>query len=152
MPAQRTLYMLCVVAAALWLGTRDVGVGGAGRGAPRRAAARSVGGAVGRASGSRSARSAAILFVMVESRRAAALARGWARTQAAVTLALMPLLLALFQQVSLISPVANAFAIPVVSLVVVPLALVGMLLPFDCVLHARALQLMACVHVRCSNG
>ena len=59
---------------------------------------------------------------------------GWLRTQAAVTIALMPLLLGLFQQVSLISPVANAFAIPVISLVVVPLALVGALMPFDFVL------------------
>jgi competence protein ComEC len=51
-----------------------------------------------------------------------------------VTIALTPLLLGLFQQVSLISPIANAFAIPLVSLVVVPLALVGTLIPFDHVL------------------
>jgi competence protein ComEC len=59
----------------------------------------------------------------------------WARVQWAVTLGLIPLVLALFQQVSLISPFANAVAIPVVSLVVVPLALAGVVLPFDLVLH-----------------
>ena len=52
-----------------------------------------------------------------------------------MTIALTPLLLALFQQVSLVSPVANALAIPVVSLIVVPLALAGTVLPVDAVLH-----------------
>jgi competence protein ComEC len=47
------------------------------------------------------------------------------RTQAAVTLGLLPLTLALFQEVSLVSPLANAFAIPLVSWFVVPLALLG---------------------------
>ena len=47
------------------------------------------------------------------------------RTQAAVTIGLLPLTLILFQEVSLISPVANAIAIPLVSLIVVPLALAG---------------------------
>jgi competence protein ComEC len=59
----------------------------------------------------------------------------WLHVQWAITLGLVPLLLALFQQVSLISPLANAFAIPAVSLVVVPLTLTGVLLPFDIVLH-----------------
>ena len=49
------------------------------------------------------------------------------RTQWAVTLALAPPLAFMFSQVSLISPVANAFAIPLVGNVVVPLALVGAL-------------------------
>ncbi|MCB5188418.1 DNA internalization-related competence protein ComEC/Rec2 [Methylobacillus caricis] len=52
-------------------------------------------------------------------------------TQWAVTLGLIPPLLVLFQQFSLISPVANAFAIPLVSLVIVPLTLLGSLLPLD---------------------
>ncbi len=47
------------------------------------------------------------------------------RVQAAVTIALVPLTLALFQQVSTVSPIANALAIPLVSLVVTPLALLG---------------------------
>lgn len=49
------------------------------------------------------------------------------RTQWAATWALVPLLLLLFGQVSLVSPLANAFAIPAVSLGVVPLALLGVL-------------------------
>ena len=45
--------------------------------------------------------------------------------QLAVTLVMVPMLLALFQEVSLVSPLANAIAIPVVSLIVVPLAIAG---------------------------
>jgi competence protein ComEC len=41
------------------------------------------------------------------------------------------MLLALFQQISLVSPIANTFAIPLVSLVVVPLTLLGAVLPLD---------------------
>jgi competence protein ComEC len=57
-----------------------------------------------------------------------------ARTQWAVTLGLLPPMLALFQQVSLISPLANALAIPVVSFIVVPLTLSGLALPWDALL------------------
>ena len=53
------------------------------------------------------------------------------RTQWVVTLGLVPLLLLMFQQISLISPVANALAIPIVSLLVVPLSLLGAILPID---------------------
>jgi competence protein ComEC len=53
----------------------------------------------------------------------------YANVQWAMTIGLIPMLLALFQQVSLVSPVANAFAIPLVSLIVVPLALLGIVLP-----------------------
>ena len=51
------------------------------------------------------------------------------RVQWAVTLALVPLTMLFFQQVSLVSPLANAIAIPVVSFVVTPLALAGALVP-----------------------
>ena len=51
------------------------------------------------------------------------------RTQYAVTVGLVPLAMLLFAQVSLASPFANAVAIPVVSLFVTPLALLGALLP-----------------------
>jgi competence protein ComEC len=54
---------------------------------------------------------------------------GAASTQLAVTLGMLPMLVALFQEVSLVSPLANAFAIPLVSLVVVPLTLAGAFLP-----------------------
>lgn len=72
---------------------------------------------------------AAILLAM-RGRRAAPV--GWrerlrvaAQVQLAVTIALVPLTIALFQQVSIVSPLANAVAIPVVSLLVTPLALLG---------------------------
>lgn len=51
-----------------------------------------------------------------------------ARTQWAVTVGLLPPTLLLFQQVSVVSPLANALAIPVVSLLVTPLALGAALL------------------------
>ncbi len=51
------------------------------------------------------------------------------RTQFAVTLGLVPLTMLMFSQVSLVSPLANALAIPVVSFVVTPLALLGSVLP-----------------------
>lgn len=63
---------------------------------------------------------------------------GWraaVKTQAAITLATMPLLIALFQSFSIVSPLANALAIPVVSFVVTPLALLAAILPFDFLLH-----------------
>lgn len=47
--------------------------------------------------------------------------------QAAVTIALWPALALLFGEASLVSPLANAVAIPVVSLVVVPLSMLGCL-------------------------
>ena len=47
------------------------------------------------------------------------------RVQLAVSLALIPATAVLFQQISLVSPLANAVAIPVVSWVVTPLALIG---------------------------
>ncbi len=56
--------------------------------------------------------------------------REWIHAQWAVTLALTPLLLALFHEVSLVSPLANAVAIPLVSLVAVPLSLLASLLPW----------------------
>jgi competence protein ComEC len=57
--------------------------------------------------------------------------RAAAKAQWAVTLGLVPLMLALFQQVSLVSPLANAVAIPVVTFIVVPLTLGSIVLPWD---------------------
>jgi competence protein ComEC len=129
-PTQRTLYMLSVVAVALWLG---------------------------RASSASSVLALALLVVVLFDPWAV-LAPGywlsfgavavilyvgvgrigrphwlhqWARVQWAVTLGLIPALLLMFQQVSIVSPLANAFAIPVISLVVVPLTLAGAILPLD---------------------
>lgn len=139
-PAQRTLYMLSVVAAALWLGR-------IARVSHVLCAALFVTvlldpwavlwpgfwlsfGAV-----------AAILYASVGRvgqeyrlnlpirQRALAVLKAAARTQVAVTFGLVPLTMLLFGQISLIGPVANAVAIPLVSLVVTPLALVGSVLP-----------------------
>lgn len=51
------------------------------------------------------------------------------RTQYAVTLGLVPLTMALFGQISLIGPLANAIAIPLVSFVITPLSLAGSIAP-----------------------
>ncbi len=57
--------------------------------------------------------------------------RAAADAQTVVTLGLVPLTLAVFQQVSLIAPAANALAIPVVTFAVVPLSLGAIALPFQ---------------------
>jgi len=49
----------------------------------------------------------------------------WGRIQWVITLGLAPILLFWFQQVPLLSPVANFIAVPVVSLITVPLSLLG---------------------------
>ncbi len=69
---------------------------------------------------------------------------GAVNTQIAVTLGLLPVTLVLFQEVSIISPIANAFAIPLVSLIVVPITLVGALLPFDSILQLAHLVMSWC--------
>lgn len=56
---------------------------------------------------------------------------GWVRIQWAITLGLIPLTLALFQQISIVSPIANALAIPLISLAVVPLVLLATLPWFE---------------------
>jgi competence protein ComEC len=140
-PAQRTVYMLFVVAAAVWLGVLE----------------------------SSSVVLATALLIVLLIDPWAVLAPGfwlsfgavgiimlvsngrvgrphwlttWVRVQLAVTLAMIPVLLAVFQQVSVVSPLANALAIPAVGLGVVPLTLLGMVLPFDWVL-VLAHQLMS---------
>ncbi len=160
-PAQRTLYMLCVLAVALWsnrmasishvlacallvvvvldpwavlwpgfwLSFGAVGVllyaGGAHRqyGEPSAVPSASGGGA-GAAAG---AGSPGLLAGRWQAVRALLKAAG--RAQYAVTLGMVPLSLLLFGQVSLVSPLANALAIPLISLIVTPLALLGSVLP-----------------------
>jgi competence protein ComEC len=66
--------------------------------------------------------------------------------QLAVTAVMVPMLLALFQEVSLVSPLANAFAIPIVSLAVVPLTIAGAFLDLPPLLegaHGLMLVLMS---------
>ncbi|MBI1891960.1 MAG: DNA internalization-related competence protein ComEC/Rec2 [Burkholderiales bacterium] len=138
-PAQRTLYMLTVVAIALW-SDRLAGVS--------HILCFALGlvvlldpwavlqpgfwlsfGAV-----------AVILYATVGRsrmrRQAAPVTHGWLATlksashvQYAVTVGLVPLTMLLFAQASLVSPIANAIAIPLVSFLVTPLALAGSVLP-----------------------
>ena len=58
---------------------------------------------------------------------ALAVGRGALRTQAVATIGLAPLALVFFQQVSLVGFAANIVAIPLVTLVITPLALLGVL-------------------------
>lgn len=51
------------------------------------------------------------------------------RMQIAITIGLLPLCALLFSQISLVSPIANAIAIPIFSFVVTPTALISALLP-----------------------
>ena len=60
---------------------------------------------------------------------------GWGTTQWAVTIGTLPLLLLMFQQFSLVSPAANAVAVPLVSFVIAPLALVFSVIPWPLLLH-----------------
>jgi competence protein ComEC len=62
-------------------------------------------------------------------RRAGGVLRDALRTQVVATLGLAPLTLVLFQQLSLVGFAANLLAIPLVTLLVTPLALLGVLAP-----------------------
>ena len=61
--------------------------------------------------------------------RALATLRGGLRTQLVASIGLAPLSLVFFQQLSLVGFVANLVAIPLVTLLITPLALVGMVIP-----------------------
>lgn len=69
-----------------------------------------------------------ILLVMHGDRRRLPLAWRWGYIQWAIALGMLPLMLAMFQQISLVAPVANMLAVPVFDLAAVPLTLLGMLL------------------------
>lgn len=64
------------------------------------------------------------------------------RTQAVASVGLAPLTLLFFQQVSLVGFLANLVAIPLVTLLITPLALAGALLPPLWTLAAAAVQLL----------
>ena len=132
-PAQRTLYMLCVVAAALWSG-RIAAVSHVLCASLALVVLLDPWSVLSPGFWLSFGAVAAILFASVG--RTGARGAGWvaalrlgAQTQYAVTVALVPLTMLLFAQVSLVSPLANAVAIPLVSFVVTPLALAGSLLP-----------------------
>ena len=73
----------------------------------------------------------AIILLSVSNR---AVSKAWgfhiAKIQIVLALGLLPITLLFFQQASLISPVANFFAVPWVSCLVVPLSLIGSLFLF----------------------
>ncbi|HJV82113.1 DNA internalization-related competence protein ComEC/Rec2 [Noviherbaspirillum sp.] len=138
-PAQRTLYMLSVVAAALWLG-RITSVS--------HVLCAALGivvlldpwavlwpgfwlsfGAVAIILYASTGRGYAPASGLTTKEKLVATLASASRTQYIVTLGLVPLTLLLFGQISLISPLANAIAIPLVSFFVTPLALVGSVLP-----------------------
>lgn len=53
-------------------------------------------------------------------------ALNWSRVQLGIFMGMMPLLLLMFSQVSLVAPIANLIAVPVVGALVVPFALLGL--------------------------
>lgn len=128
LPALRTLYMVATVAAVLWLDRLT---------SPSRVLAAALGvvvvgdpwavlspgfwlsfGAV-----------AVLLYAGAGRLAPAPLWLAWLRAQWAVTLALYPILWLIFHEISLVSPLANAFAIPLIGLLAVPLTLAAALLP-----------------------
>ena len=128
-PAQRTLYMLSAVALALWTG-RLPGVSHILCLALGVVVLLDPWATMWPGFWLSFAAIASILYAIGEP------VTGWrgvlltaVRTQWAVTIGLVPLTMLLFAQVSVVSPIANALAIPVVSFIVTPLALVGSLVP-----------------------
>lgn len=129
-PAQRTVYMVGAVAAALWLNRnfsleQILSIALLGVLIPDPWAVMSAGfwlsfGAV-----------ALILYITAYRLGKSNLLMEYANVQWAMTIGLTPLLLGLFQQASLVAPLANALAIPLVSLIVVPLTLLGAVLPLE---------------------
>jgi competence protein ComEC len=125
-PAQRTFCMVSMVAAALWCGRIA---------APGRTLALALAVVVAADPWAPLAPGlwlsfgavALIFYVASNDRRLVQ----WARMQWAITVGLAPAALVLFGQVSLAGPLANAVAIPVVSVVVTPLALIAALLPME---------------------
>ena len=70
----------------------------------------------------------AVIFHALTGRMARSRWLKWGWMQLVIALALFPLSLFLFQQASLVSPLANLFMVPYVSLLVVPLILLGLLI------------------------
>ena len=74
----------------------------------------------------------AVIFHAVTGRMARSRWLKWGWMQIVIALALFPMSLFMFQQASLVSPLANLFMVPFVSLLIVPLVLLGLLiLPFS---------------------
>jgi len=136
-PAQRTFWMVSVVALALWAGRIA---------SPWRTLALALGAVVladpwaPLAPGLWLSFGAVLLIFYVATGWSAPepkLAQ-WGRVQWAITVGLAPAVLLLFGQVSVAGPLANAVAIPLVSAVVTPLALVAAVVPADFILQLGA--------------
>src|SRR5436190_10379049 len=139
-PAQRTFWMVSVVALALWSGRIST---------PVRTLALALGvvvlldpWAVLGAGAWLSFGAVALIFYVAAARGTEAEKLRWLKqvlhTQWAVTLGLAPAALFLFSQISIVGPLANAVAIPLVSMAVTPLALVAAVLPLDFLAHFAA--------------
>jgi competence protein ComEC len=96
---------------------------------------------------------AVIVFAMHGATGSRRLWQQWSYLQWAIALGMLPLSLWLFQQVSLVAPLANMLAVPVFDLLAVPLTLLGLAtfaLPFDAPaqwqLHAAAWSLAQLWH------
>jgi competence protein ComEC len=70
---------------------------------------------------------AVILLFMHGDRMHMPVAWKWGYIQWAIALGMLPLMLAMFQQLSLVAPLANMLAVPVFDLLLVPLTLLGAL-------------------------
>ena len=129
-PAQRTLYMIAVMVVGVWLGTAH---------SPSRVLAAALAVVILIDPWASLSAGFWLSFMAVAALFYAGAGRlrqppwwqAWALTQWVASLALLPLLLMLFHEFSLVSPLANTFAIPVISLLVVPLAMFSALLPWD---------------------
>lgn len=126
-PAQRTLYMLIVVAIALWRGSITAPLTVLALAAlavcvidPWAVTAPGFWLSFGAV--------ASIFWVTAGRAGEEPWWRAALRVQLAITLMLAPASVMLFQEVSLISPLANAIAIPLVSWIVVPASIAGALL------------------------
>jgi len=136
-PAQRTFYMVTVVAAALWAGRMA---------SPARALALALGAVVLADPWAPLAPGfwlsfgavALIFYIATGWTGRERLLKQYARIQWAITIGLAPAALLLFGQVSVAGPIANAAAIPLVSVVITPLALVAAVLPVPAVLDVSA--------------
>jgi len=133
-PAQRTCWMVTVFAIALWSGRIA---------SPARTLALALAvvllfdpWAVLSAGFWLSFGAVALIFFVADGK--GSMTQQWVQVQWAITIGLAPASLFLFSQVSVVGPLANAVAIPAVSAVVTPLALVAAVLPWDAMLELAA--------------
>src|SRR5688572_6999891 len=136
-PAQRTFYMVAVVALALWAGAIT---------SPARTLAAALAivllvdpwAPLAPGFWLSFAAVALIFYVAAGWTRRERRLMQWGRVQWAISVGLAPAVLLLFGQVSVAGPIANALAIPLVSMVITPLALVAAAVPSGLPLAAAA--------------